>query len=309
MPSIVYKSLSTLAPLDFKYDFFKNETLQIQKDGYLEGFSFSKLLGLENFRDIAINKNSCLILTSAVNLSSFFTGDRLFSIGEIPGCVKLQTTNSNIFYANYNITTNNFSFDSLEGVGFTILPVTNGQLYESEIIVNDLYLQVDREYPYTVRLGNYITDLTDNYRQRFFCTYQNNTLIIKTKVDNGFRYLSTGEDNILRATGTVLNNVVVNNYIFKTFNFTTSGFNYNFSPSNDWVTYFLDFSNQANNNDLTINKSYTVPTHFLIDFATEEIIKNKIGSINIANLKTGYTPAGGPASVNNSYAKPNTTTN
>lgn len=309
MATILYKSISALETVNFNYNLVRDKNLETRVDGYLEGYNFVKLQGLENFQDVVVNRNSCLVLTSSVNLSSFFSESSNVNIGDVPGCIKLQTQYSNIYYADYNKNSNTFTFDSEKGAGFTVLPVKNGAPYEVEIVVNNLYLQVDESYPFTVRLGDYITNSTEAYRQRFFCYYQNNTIILKTKTNVGYRYLSTGEDNILRATGVLLNDVTVNSYIFKTFNFTTDSFIYNFIPRNDWVTYFLDFSDQGNNNNLVVNKQYNTVTNFLIDFPIRDAIKHRTNNINIANLKTAFSPTGSPVSIDNSYTEPNITSN
>ena len=72
MASIVYKSLSSLSPIELKYQYHRDEKLDTSFNEYDEGYSFYETEGLNNFQDIVINKDSCFVLTSAVNLEEIF---------------------------------------------------------------------------------------------------------------------------------------------------------------------------------------------------------------------------------------------
>jgi len=309
MATVVYKSLTALQPVELKYNYSKDETLQASTLGYSEGYNFFKLNGLDSFQDISINKSSCFALTTAISLSTIFINQTQLNIGTLPGTFKLQTRYSSIYYAGYNTSNNNFSFDSLYGTNLFILPVENNT-EQVEIKVGQKYLQIDSSYPYTARLDNAITDTNQVYRQRFYCLYINGLILIKVYTGAGYRYLSYGNDNILRATGLILNDSTINDYLLKAVQITPNSFNYNFNPFNNWVTYFFDFPEQINNKSLAVNKEFkNNSVNFLLDFPIEQAIKTGEATFNIANLKTNFTPAGGPSPVDNSYNETVTTTN
>ena len=309
MAKVTYKSLTALQPVELRYEYFNNEILKTESAGFTEGYNFYKTLGLINFTDTSINKGSCFVLTTATSLKDFFSESTNLSIGEIPGTFKLQPRNSLIYYAGYDSTTNTITLDSFEGTNFFITPI-NSAGNEVEIRLGDLYLQVDNTYPYTVRLGKKIIIEEEKYRQQFLFMFANGFISFKALTNVGYRYLSYGTDNILRAVGLILNDSIINDYYFKCVDVTTNIMPYGYTPTNNWVTYFLDFPNQVNNKDVSLNREFiNTPVNFLIDFPVEQAIKTGKTTLNIANLKTGFTPAGGPTPVDNSYAEPILTTN
>lgn len=309
MAEVIYKSLTALQPVELKYEYFNNEVLKTESIGFTEGYSFYKTLGFINFTDTSINKGSCFVLTTATSLKDFFSDPTNLTIGEIPGTFKLQSRDSTIYYAGYNPTTNTITFDSFEGINFFVTPI-NSTSNEVEIRFGNLYLQIDSNYPYTARLGEKIIVEEEKYRQKFYCMFVNGLISFKVLTNSGYRYLSFGADNILRAVGLILNDSIINDYYFKCVNITTNNIPYGYTPTNNWVTYFLDFPNQVNNSDVSLNQEFTnTPVNFLVDFPIEQAIKTGKTTLNIANLKTGFTPAGGPTPVDNSYAEPILTTN
>jgi hypothetical protein len=298
-----------LKPLRYNYSFFKNEDLLTKSIAYSEGYNFNVIEGLQNYRDIASNKGSYLVLTDTISLSSIFKKDNTVSIGQMPGTIKIiSVTNNN--YARYDNTSNTFVTDvTSNGLNFFIQPITSNVI---EIKANNKYLQIDKTYPYTVRLGEEITTESEIYRQRFYCIYSNNILTIRVQVNNTTqRYLAFDKnDNILRATGVMLNNVSTNCYTLSTEDVTSSTLNYNFTPTNDWVTYYYNFITQTDNNTLTVNNTFKNNlVNLLIDFPFEQAITTGIANINIANLKTGYTPTDNPPQIDNSSVIEAITTN
>jgi hypothetical protein len=307
MASIIYKSLSTLTPVELKYEYYKNEELQASTVTYKDGISFYNVEGFNNFRDLTINRDSCLVLTSAINLSSVFTSSQDVGIGKLPGSVYLQPRGTTIYYVHYDLESNTF-YQELTSTTqsyrsqFYIQPLPNSN--EVEIFVDGKYLQVDQEYPYVVRLNERSLDPESIDRQRFEVIFQNNIITIKTKTNSGYRYLALNSDNTLRATGLVMNESVINDYVLKGIPVTNPSLTRGFTPTNNWVTYYYDVEQATNNKNLAVNKNILpVPTNLLVDFPIEKAAETGTVNINIANLKTGVTPAGGPAPVNNSYTK------
>ena len=72
MSEIVYKSLSSLSPVELKYKYSHEEKLNSKFCGYKEGLYTNIIEGLNQFQDVTINKNSCLLLTNTIYLSSLF---------------------------------------------------------------------------------------------------------------------------------------------------------------------------------------------------------------------------------------------
>lgn len=295
MASITYKSLSALQPVELKYQYYKDENFKGTKLSFAGGYTLYKHDTLTNYQDTTINRESAFVLTSAIPLNQVFPEPEDYSLGKLPGTILLQPRNTTIFFAAYRASTKNFTLNSV-GTPFYISPVP--ETNEVEILVNNQYLQVNKNYPYEVTIDPRPL-ITERNRQRFECVYQGSTITFKTKTQEGYRYLAFNNDNILRATGILFNSSVVNDYIFKCIPVTRNTFEYNFKPENQWLTYYNSFLQEQDNKTVAVNKEFLVPTNFLIDFPIEEAVKTGKASINIANLKTNVTPFGSPAPVNN----------
>jgi len=307
MAEIVYKSLSSLSPIELKYQYHRDEELQASINTYQEGYSFYEVDGLDGFQDVAINKNSCFVLTPTVELNSIFTPTTKIDLGKLPGSIQLQPRDSFIYYISYRELNNTFN-QSLSASTFYVAPIENTN--EVELFVNNKYVQVNAAYPYVVYLNEKTLDPEEIYRQRFEIIYQNNLITFKTKTDTGYRYLALNNDNTLRAVGLILNDTPINDYVFKCIPVTTSTINRGFNPTNNWVTYFFDIESEVDNKTVTVNKNLTDnKTNLLLDFPLEQAAELGTVNVNIANLKTAVTPSGGPAPVNNSYTKNVITTN
>lgn len=302
MASIVYKSLSALTPVELKYEYYKNENLKAYTTTYKDGMSLQDVEGLANFQDLAINRDTCLLLTSAIELSSVFASSTDVTLGKLPGSIFLQKRGSDIYYAKYDLETETFYEEVTGGSAFFIQPLPDSN--ESEIFVDNKFLQIDAEYPYVARLGTRSLDPESIHRQRFEVIYQDGFITISTRTDSGYRFLAFNSDNTLRATGLVMNESVINDYIFKAVAISSPNLQQGFAPTNNWVTYFYDIEEVINNRTTVVNKNiYPTQTNLLFDFPIEKAAETGKININIANLKTGVTPAGGPAPVNNAYTK------
>jgi hypothetical protein len=296
MASITYKSLSALQPVELKYQYYRDEEFKNTKLSFAGGYTIYKHDTLKNYQDTTINKESAFVLTSSVPLNKVFPEPDNYNLGKLPGTIYLQPRNTATFFAAYKGSTKNFVLSS-SGTPFYISPVPGTN--EVEILVNNQFLQVNKNYPYEVTIEPKPLIVSERFRQRFEYVLQNSTLTFKTKTQEGYRYLAFNNDNILRATGVYFNAGVVNDYIFKYVPVTQSNFKLNFKPENPWLTYYNSFLEEQNNKTVTVNKEFLVPTNFLIDFPVEEAAKTGKAHINIANLKTNVTPFGSPAPVNN----------
>jgi hypothetical protein len=310
MASIVYKSLSSLSPVELKYEYYKDEQLKISYNTYKEGYTFYETESFKNYQDVAINKGSCFVLTSSISLSSVFTPADTITIGKFPVSILIQPRNSPIYYATYDPTTNTIRqvLSSEIPSVFYLAPI--GLTDEVEIFVNNRYVQVTETYPYTVYTAERSLDPEEIHRQRFKIVYQGGFITFKTKTNSGYRYLCFNDDDIMRATGVILNETIINDYVFKCLPVTTNTLQKGFIPTNDWVTYYFDIESETENKTVTINKNIQdTSTNFLIDFPVERVFNSSEVNVNVANLKTNLTPAGGPAPVDNSYTKNVITTN
>jgi hypothetical protein len=302
MVSIVYKSLSSLAPIELKYEYYRDEELIKDSLEYQEGYSFYETKGLEKYQDVAINRDSCFILTSSIDLEKVFKKETQVNLDQQPSTVILQPRNSFIYFIKHQPVSNTFQLTLTSSSHFFIQPISETK--EVELFVDRQYVQVEEDYPFVVKLNNRSLDPEVIHRQRFLIHYENGFISFKTKTNQGYRYLALNNDNILRAVGVIFNDSVVNDYIFKCLPVTDVTSAPGFIPSNNWVTYYFDVESQTENRTLTVNKNIEkIPTNLLVDFPIEEAVETGIAHVNIANLKTNVTPTGGPAPVDNTYTK------
>lgn len=302
MASIVYKSLSSLSPIELKYQYYRDEELVSNNNQYQEGYSVFELQGLQKYQDVAINRDSCFVLTSAIELKNVFQKDEPDSLNKQPSTVILQPRNSFIYFIKHKSSSNTFQLELTSSSSFFVQPINNTE--EVELYVDKQYVQVDEEYPHTVRLNNRGLDPEAIHRQRFLVHFENGLISFKTKTNWGYRYLAFNNDNTLRAVGVIFNDSIVNDYIFKCLPVTDITQAPGFIPSNNWVTYYFDIENQTENQTVNINKNIQeTPTNLLIDFPVEVAVETGLANVNIANLKTHVTPTGGPAPIDNSYPK------
>jgi hypothetical protein len=296
MTRIVYKSLSSLTPIELNYNYNTNENLKRTYNLFQNGLKTQTLQSTKNYQDVTINNYSCFILTTGVLADNVFEPAIKQPIGQVPGSVVLQSRGSQIYYIKHNTEKNTLQATLTAPSMIYIQPVPNTDT--AELIIENKYIQVDKTYPYTVRLNEKSLDGTEIHRQRFSVLQQNNIITFKTKTTDGVRYLALNNDNIVRATGLVLNESIVNDYVFRCIPVTTLDLSAGFIPSNNWVSYFYDIENKTNNKNLEVKTQLNeVYTNYLIDFPYEEITLSGTTNINIANLKTNLTPTGAPGSL------------
>jgi hypothetical protein len=187
MASITYKSLSSLAPVELKYKYNRTEKLQSSLKTLNNGLTFFELDGFDNYRDVAINKESCFVLTSAIDLNTVFKGQETIALGKLPGTIQFaarlaEGTTIPIYFARYNEKTNTFIQAFSAASTFYLQPI-EGTNNVVEMFVNNLYVQVDPDYPYTVRLTDKSDDPDNPKRQRFEIIYQNNWISTSVRLN------------------------------------------------------------------------------------------------------------------------------
>jgi hypothetical protein len=297
MASITYKSLSSLQPIELKYQYFKDENLKVSKTSFQDGYTFYRVEGFENYQDAVINRDSCFVLTSAIKLNNVFEPAKTYVYGELPGTALIQPSTISLYYATHDTVKNEITL-ALSGTPFYFSPIKNTN--EIEILINNQYLQIEETYPYKAYLSFQPLRSEEIKRQRFICIYQNKSITFKTLTKDGYRYLAFGSDNVMRAIGVMFNSSAVNNYVFGCVPLTLDSTSINFDPQNSWVTYYLQLNQEKRNKNYSINKEFVIDTNYLVDFPIEEAIRSGKATINIANLKTNVTPLGGPAPIDNS---------
>ena len=306
MSLIKYASLSALQPVKLKYEYKRNEKTVDYLNYYSEGINAYYNPIFKDFNDFVINRGNGLILTNSITLSSMFsTEDRIKNNLVYFSSIKLKPKGQYNYATVDNVTKKvvlggNPSYFNLE-------VISGNQVY----IKKDLeYLQISKEYPYEVSVTS--TDILDeeSYLRKFYIYYNSGYMSFSVDTNQGQRFLQFGNDNIMRATGVSFGNNLTNigdskisSYLFDTENIIedvkTSILNSDYYR-NDWVTYYMRLDDKSENSTTTIKRAIpNPPTHFLASFSVNGLNDENVLNINLANLKTGYTPSMGNNLVDN----------
>ena len=153
-------------------------------------------------------------------------------------------------------------------------------------------IQIDKEYPYTARLSDEELGGDDIERQRFEIDFKNGLIYFKTKTQEGYRFLSYGVDQVVRAVGLMLNNTAINSYFFVPEFVSDSSILYNFDAKTDEIKYFNELSNTDNRLTVNIKENQETNTNLLVSCSTKDISKLNTVSVNIALTKTNFSSSG-----------------
>lgn len=291
---ITYKPLSSLQPVKLKYDYRYSEALNKTSVMYTGGIRIESIEAFNNFQDTTQNRGNCLVLTTNTGLSSIFKGTTQAFLDTVPGTILLQPNNSSSFFVSKDKKTKRVTISNTPSfVHVRPIPGTN----EVELLVDNEYLQIEQSYPYTVYLSEDSFSGPDLYRQRFTYSYTGNACSFRVQTNSGMRYLAFNNDDILRATGTILCNSILNNYIFNIVEVTPKALSLGFIPKNDIVSYFLSFEDRQDNRNVKIKQTQAVKTSFLASFSIHEATTTGEANLNFASLRTNFTPEGVPVPV------------
>jgi hypothetical protein len=287
-------SLSALTPVKFTYKFNKEEKLSSDFSSFNNGLRYFKHTAFDGFQDAALSKKNCLILTDNKPLKDVFqTDSKQLSIGQVAGCLFLQTITQKYVRST---TRDIYVGNTGEKLLINIMPLFGNTV---ELKSNKTkFIQIDKEYPYTAILSEERLNGADVSRQRFELEYQNGLISFKTITKEGYRYLSYGKDQILRAVGLTLNETTVNPYLFNTEFVSENGLYYDFDAKTSEVKYFNEFeSTFIEKSTVNIKDSSSTDTNLLVSCATTDISLSsesltKEVAINIALLKTNFTSVG-----------------
>lgn len=286
--SLSTNSLSALSPVKFTYKFNKEETLSRSLNTYNNGFNYYKHDAFENFQDAVLSKKNCLILTDNKSLKTVFNSDsKQLNVGTVSGCMYLKAPSGK-----YVTTLSDRLY--VGGVGeklfINIIPITDSIV---EIRTGKTkQIQIEKEYPYTAKLTTEVLDGDEIERQRFEVDYKDGLICFKTKTAEGYRYLSYGADQTLRAVGLMLNETVVNPYLFTPEFISTNGLYYDFDAKTTEVKYHNEMASFADRYTVNIKEEQESDTNLLISCATTDIAKTGEGVINIALTKTNFSSSG-----------------
>lgn len=286
--SVSIQSLSALVPVKFTYKYNKEEKLSGKYNLSRNGLGYYQYDALQGFQDAALSNKNCLILTENKPLKDVFESDsRELNIGTLAGCLYLKTPKGQY------ITTKSddiFVGGTGEKLLINVMPVAN-KIVELKV-GKSKYVQVDREYPYTARLSKEVLDGDDLPRQQYELEYKDGLISFKTITKEGGRYLSFGTDQTVRAVGLMLNETIVNNYVFNTEFVSDNSLYYDFDAKVSEVKYFNDIAVTANRNTVNIRDEQESSTNLLITCSTADIAKSNEAVINIALTKTNFSSSG-----------------
>jgi hypothetical protein len=316
MIPIKYKQYSDFSYIPFKYNFNREENLNGIEKTFKNGLPCFFVEGLQNFQDTTYNKNTSLILSNTVPLSTIFVPQ---AAQKTPYSLILKTIPEDNVTKNYFLKKNSNSYVLQENqkkiiiykepfyLGYDkprnvfiktftdkaiyIQPVPNTE--EVEIFLDGKLIFVEKKYPYTVKLKLNPSTTVETYQQRFLITKNSDSLTLKTLTPEGYRYLSFNSDGILRATGCRLNENIINDYVFFYKNITTSYQIQNSITSNPRITYYTNPESDKNKT-VDINKFENVNSNYLFTFVLSETLKNKEANINLVTLKNISSPTGSP---------------
>lgn len=287
MVPLVIHSLSALRPVKLVYEFNNQEKLTANLSTYQNGFSYYKHDALENAQDAVFSNKTCVIVTDNIPLKQVFDSDsKLITVGTIAGTFYLKLGDKTLTHSGDQVYvggTGTPLLISLVPLGNNTVELKFGKTH---------YLQVDSEYPYTLRVTDNILDDNDIKRQRFVYDYKDRKLSFRTLTKEGWRFLSAGVDQTVRAVGLILNETKVNSYFFDPEFISTEAVNYNFDATNTEVKYYNELPSYDNRQTVAVKDAQESNTNLLITCPTSEIAKSTEAKINIALTRSNFSSTG-----------------
>lgn len=282
------RSLSALLPVKFTYKFNKEEKLTNQLTSLNNGLSFYKHEGLISAQDAVFSNHNLLILTNNIPLKQIFETDSAdVNVGTIAGSLYLKDSNGRrARYVKNDIYMGGTGQDLL----ITIVPIEGNIV---ELVVNKTKkIMIDEEYPYTAKISADKLNKDKLYRQRFEMDSKDGFCSFKATTSEGFRFLSFGIDNVLRAVGIMLNETKVNSYLFVA-DFASSGaLHCGFDAKTSEIKYYNEFALFSNKKTVNIKTEEESNTNLLISCATSTIATSTEVPVNIALTKSNFSSSG-----------------
>lgn len=285
--------LSEIKPVKLTYKFNNEEKLVKHFDQFANGFSYWAHKILENHKDSVLSKRNALFLTEPKNLADVFSrdsiGERILKVGEVGGCFYLRAPHTQT----YLTTSHSLVFKGGTGAKMAIYVYPAGNGTVNLKFDENTWFQVDKEYPYTVRLSKERLDSESQYQRTFVFEFDDRLVAIKhLTAEEGYRYFSFGIDLVGRMVGLMLNDSVANPYVFECDSISITEMPYNYEPSTSEVKYFNDLNKFADRETLAIRDFEKTDTHLIVSLPTYKITEedDEPVSVNIALAKTYFTP-------------------
>lgn len=288
--SVNFYSLSALKPVSLTYKHASEEKLASELYMNTNGLDYFKHKLFDNFKDAALSRKNCLVLTDVLNLNEVFENQLTdLDFGTIPGSFYIKTSGGKYF-----TTLNNKIY-----VGGTLgtkllltaVPNADGSFY---LKYNRTYfLEFNDQYPFDLKLSQ--DTIVDDffYTRKFYIDYKNGKASFKVLTNQGYRFVSFGVDRIVRAVGLQLNDTVVNQYVLELEIITSSQLKYDFEPRAKRIQYFNETTSTVGRKTLDIKNSYVEDTNVLVSCPTTQInLSSSEASINLAVLKTNFSSSG-----------------
>lgn len=293
------KSLQNLEPVVFTYQSQDSFTFKSVTKNYNNGMIINMLNAFNSFKDVSLNNRNILVLTERQSLSGVFdTNNQIFSIGDIPVDVSLQPSDRKNVFVTYESIDKVFKLTTIPSILTITRPTSASKgVY---IMFDDKYLCVDEDYPFRVHLKNQSEiRYFNSTRYTFFIESVGEFYTIKNTTNQGVRFLSFDNNNILHVIGCKLGSVVLNNNLFTIKEYTKSSIDIDTVSVNKWVTYYMSNQNREHNFDVEIRRSVDTDNSFLFSAPLRSVLKKTNVVANISNLKNNFTPVGAGVNLNN----------
>jgi hypothetical protein len=290
--SVKSHSLSALSPVNFTYHYNSEEKIKSTLNLYQGNFGYYEHDLLSNFKDAALSKKNCLILTDVKSLKEVFQKPfTTLLIGTISGSLYLKTSDGK-----YVTTKDNHLYAG--GVGqkafISIIPQQDGTV-ELKLGKNK-YIEIQETYPYTVNISEALVGETNRAKRRFQIDYKDNKITFKILTSEGYRFLSYSSacsERIIRAIGVELNDTIVNPYKFSTEFVSTPSMLYNFNSQTKEIKYFNELLAFETRQTVDIKEQTTNETNLIVSCPTSTLSKSLSAvNVNIALAKTNFSSSG-----------------
>lgn len=282
------RSLSALSPVKLTYKFNKEEKLSNNLTSLNNGLSFYKHNVLLNAKDAVFSNHNLLILTDNISLKEAFETDSSdVPVGTIAGSMYLKDSSGRrATYIRNNVCMGGMGEELL----LTVVPIENNTV---ELIVSETKkVMIDEDYPYTAKISADVLVDDKIYRQRFEMDLKDGLCSFKVLTKEGYRFLSFGIDNVLRAVGIMLNEVKVNSYLFVADFVTKQALHCGFDAKTSEIKYYNEFALFSNKKTVNIRTEEESNTNLLISCATSLIATSTEVPVNIALTKTNFSSSG-----------------
>lgn len=282
------RPLSAISSVKFTYNYNSEEKLHNVYNAFRGNFGYYDYTLFKNFKDVALSKKNCLVLTDVKDLQSVFeTQKSTLSLGVIAGTTFLKAKNEQFLTVTGKQV---YVGGNGQKLFVNIIPITSNIVELKADKAN--YIQIDEQYPYTVRLSETILDESQNFVRRFEVDYNNGQISFKVKTPEGYRFLSYGVDNVLRAVGVELNETYVNPYRFTVVPVTDTSIEYNFDPTTSEIKYFNELLGYNTRQTVDIKTNTEKNTNLLVSCPTTELTEAETVNLNVALMKTNFSSSG-----------------